>query len=192
LQGIKIHFREFLCALCAKRGKLLGMPGTPVLRGAGYLMPVRYNKNMPTSQIQIVMPSHVNGTNRLFGGQLMAWIDVAAAVEARRHTKKQVITVAVDNLTFLGPAFLDEIVRLDAQVTWTGNTSLEVRVDSFVESLTGGERMINRAYLVFVALDGAGRPAAFPPFAPRTDGENEEWSRAEERRKRRLFARKGG
>jgi acyl-CoA hydrolase len=147
---------------------------------------------MPTSQIQIIMPSHVNGMNRLFGGQLVAWIDVAAAVEARRHTKRQVITVAVDNLTFLGPAFLDETVRLDAEVTWTGNTSLEVKVDSFVESLAGGERMINRAYMVFVALDGAGRPASFPPFAPRTEGEKEEWFRAEERRKQRLLARKGG
>ncbi|MDR0584166.1 MAG: acyl-CoA thioesterase [Treponema sp.] len=147
---------------------------------------------MPTSQIQIIMPSHVNGVNRLFGGQLMAWIDVSAAVEARRHTKRQVITAAIDNLTFLGPAFLDETVRLDAQVTWTGNTSLEVRVDSFVESLTGGERRINRAYLVFVALDDAGRPASFPPFTPRTEEQKAEWSQAEERRKHRLLARRAG
>ncbi|MDR2258251.1 MAG: acyl-CoA thioesterase [Treponema sp.] len=146
---------------------------------------------MPTSQIQIIMPSHVNGVNRLFGGQLMAWIDVTAAVEARRHSKRQVITVAVDNLRFLGPAFLDETVRLDAQVTWTGNTSLEVRVDSFVEPLAGGERMINRAHLVFVALDEGGRPVSFPPFAPRTEEEKEEWVRAEERRKQRLLARNG-
>jgi acyl-CoA hydrolase len=147
---------------------------------------------MSASQIQIIMPSHVNGMNRLFGGQLMAWIDVTAAVEARRHTKRQVITVAVDNLTFLGPAFLDETVRLDAQVTWTGNTSLEVRVDSFVESLTGGERMINRAYLVFVALDDTGRPASFPPFVPQKAEEKEEWFRAEERRKQRLLTRRTG
>jgi acyl-CoA hydrolase len=146
---------------------------------------------MATSQIQIIMPSHVNGTNRLFGGQLMAWIDVAAAVEARRHTKRQVITAVVDNLTFLGPAFLDETVRLDAQVTWTGKTSLEIRVDSFVEPLCGGERKINRAHLVFVALDDAGRPASFPPFVPRTEEEKEEWFRAEERRKQRLLARRG-
>jgi acyl-CoA hydrolase len=144
---------------------------------------------MPTSQIQIIMPSHVNGTNRLFGGQLVAWIDVAAAVEARRHTKRQVVTAAVDKLTFLGPAFLDETVRLDAQVTWTGRTSLEVRVDSFVEALAGGERMINRAYLVFVALNDEGFPASFPAFVPRTDEEKAEWAQAEERRKQRLLFR---
>jgi acyl-CoA hydrolase len=145
---------------------------------------------MITSHVQIIMPPHVNGTNRLFGGQLMAWIDITAAVEARRHTRRQVITAAVDNLSFLGPAFLDETVRLDARVTWTGKTSLEVRVDSFVESLAGSERMINQAYLVFVALDDAGKPAFFPPFTPQSEEEREEWAQAEQRRKQRLFLRK--
>ena len=144
---------------------------------------------MITSQVQIVMPSHVNGTNRLFGGQLMAWIDVAAAVEARRHTGRHVTTVEVDKLRFLGPAFLDEIVRLDARVTWTGKTSLEVRVDSFVESLAGNERLINRAYLVFVALDNAGKPTPFPAFVPSTEEERQEWLQAEKRRVLRLAAR---
>jgi acyl-CoA hydrolase len=144
---------------------------------------------MVTSQVQIIMPSHVNGVNRLFGGQLMAWIDITAAVEARRHTRRQVITAAVDNLRFLGPAFLDETVRLDARVTWTGRTSLEVRVDSFVESLAGTERLINRAYLVFVALDGEGRPASFPAFEPSSEEEKREWTRAEKRRERRLAGR---
>jgi acyl-CoA hydrolase len=144
---------------------------------------------MATSQVQIIMPSHVNGVNRLFGGQLMAWIDIAAAVEARRHTRRQVLTVVVDNLRFLGSAFLDETVRLDARVTWTGRTSLEVRVDSVVESLDGAERLINRAYLVFVALDGQGTPASFPPFEPSSEEEKLEWARAEKRRESRLSGR---
>jgi acyl-CoA hydrolase len=144
---------------------------------------------MATSQVQIIMPSHVNGVNRLFGGQLMAWIDIAAAVEARRHTKRQVITATVDNLCFLGPAFLDETVRLDANVTWTGRTSLEVRVHSFVESLDGTGRLINRAYLVFVALDNEGRPVPFSSFEPSSEEEKLEWARAEQRRKSRLAGR---
>jgi len=135
------------------------------------------------------MASHVNGTGRLFGGQLLAWIDVAAAVEARRHTRCQVTTAAVDNLHFLEPAFLDETVRLDARVTWTGRTSLEVRVDSYVESLAGTERLINRAYLVFVALDGEGKPATFPSFKPSTEEEKQEWAQAEKRQAQRLSAR---
>jgi acyl-CoA hydrolase len=135
------------------------------------------------------MPSHVNGMNRLFGGQLMTWIDIVAAVEARRHTRKQVITAMVDNLTFLGAAFLDETIRLDAVVTWTGKTSLEIKVDSFVESLPGNERMINRAYLVFVALDDKGKPAPVPPFEPVTTEEKTIWRNALERRERRLLLR---
>jgi acyl-CoA hydrolase len=141
---------------------------------------------MFTTQVEIVRPSHVNGTGRLFGGQLMAWIDVAAAVEARRHARAQVTTAAVDNLRFLGPAFLDETIRLEARVTWTGKTSLEVRVDSFAESLDGKDRLINQAYLVFVALDGTGRPSPVPPFIPGTEGEQAERARAEERRAARL------
>ena len=136
------------------------------------------------------MPSHVNGTGRLFGGQLMAWIDVTAAGEARRHTLRQVTTVTVDNLRFLGPAFLDETVRLDARVTWTGRTSLEVRVDSFVESLAGTERLINRAYLVFVALDDEGKPASIPSFVPSTEEEKLEWEEAEKRKTERLDRRR--
>ena len=145
---------------------------------------------MVTSQIQIVMPPHVNGTGRLFGGQLLAWIDVTAAVEARRHTHRQVTTAAVDNLRFLGPAFLDETVRLDAMVTWTGRTSIEVRVDSFVESLAGDERPINRAYIVFVALDEKGQPTPVPPFVPSTEEEKQEWEEAEKRQAGRLAARR--
>ena len=141
---------------------------------------------MVSSQVQIVMPPHVNGSGRLFGGQLMAWIDVTASVEARRHTCRQVTTAAVDKLRFLGPAFLDETVRLDARVTWTGSTSLEVRVDSFVESLSGTERHVNRAYLVFVALDSEGKPASFPAFVPSTEEEKTEWEEAEKRRAERL------
>ena len=144
---------------------------------------------MATSQVQIIMPSHVNGANRLFGGQLMAWVDIAAAVEARRHTRTQVITAVTDGFRFLGPAFLDETVRLEARVTWTGRTSLEVRVDSFAESLAGAERRINRAYLVFVALDGEGRPCPVPLFRPETGEERDEWTRAERRRELRLGSR---
>jgi acyl-CoA hydrolase len=146
---------------------------------------------MPISHVQIIMPPHVNGMNRLFGGQLMAWIDITAAVEARRHTGRQVITAVVDNLSFLGPAFLDETVCLEARLTWTGKTSLEVRVESFAESLSGDKRMINRAYLVFVALDDEGKPAPVPPFDPQTAEEREEWNRARERREHRLLSRKG-
>ena len=126
-----------------------------------------------TTTVQIVMPQHCNGYKipRLFGGQMMAWIDVVGAVAARRYTGKAVTTVCIDNLSFLKPAYLNDTVVQEAVVTWTGRTSLEVRVDSMVERLDRSRELINRAYVVFVALDHDDKPAPVPPFTPETEEE---------------------
>ena len=141
-----------------------------------------------TTSVQIVLPQHCNGYERprLFGGQIMAWIDVVGAVAARRYTHSAVTTVCVDNLNFLNPAYLNDTVVQEAIVTWTGRTSLEVRVDSYVERLDGSRERVNRAYLVFVALDENDRPIPVPPFKPETDAEQREYEAAEERRRIRL------
>ena len=141
-----------------------------------------------TTTVQIVMPQHCNGYSRprLFGGQIMAWIDVVGAVAARRYTQKAVTTVCIDNLTFLKPAYLNDTVVQEAYVTWTGHTSLEVRVDSLVERLDGSREMINRAYVVFVALDEEDKPTSVPPFHPETEEEWREFQGAELRRSMRL------
>ncbi|MBR7041080.1 MAG: acyl-CoA thioesterase [Clostridia bacterium] len=141
-----------------------------------------------TTSVQIVLPQHCNGYKkpRLFGGQLMAWIDIIGAVAARRYTQKAVTTVCVDNLNFLNPAYLNDTVVLEAKVTWTGHTSLEVRVDSYVEQLDGVRKRVNQAYLVFVALDDDDKPALVPPFTPETDEEKLEYDRALRRREIRM------
>ena len=145
-----------------------------------------------TTSVQIVLPQHCNGYSkpRLFGGQIMAWIDIVGAVAARRYTHSAVTTVCVDNLTFINPAFLNDTVVQEAVVTWTGRTSLEVRVDSFVEKLDGGRDPVNRAYVVYVALDENDQPRAVPPFTPRTGDEKREYDAAVRRREIRLG--KGG
>ena len=141
-----------------------------------------------TTAVQIVMPQHCNGyaKPRLFGGQIMAWIDVVGAVAARRYTGHAVTTVCIDNLNFLKPAYLNDTVVQEATVTWTGRTSLEVRVDSMVERLDGTRELINRAYLVFVAIDENEKPIPVPPFIPETLEEKKEYAAAETRRKNRL------
>ncbi len=141
-----------------------------------------------TTSVQIVLSQHCNGYSkpRLFGGQIMAWIDVVGAVAARRYTHSAVTTVCVDNLNFLNPAYLNDTVVQEAVVTWTGRTSLEVRVDSYVERLDGSRERVNRAYLVFVALDDQDNPRPVPPFTPETDAEKREYAAAEERRRIRL------
>ena len=141
-----------------------------------------------TTTVQIVMPQHCNGYSkpRLFGGQIMAWIDVIGAVAARRYTQRAVTTVCIDNLTFLKPAYLNDTVVQEAAVTWTGRTSLEVRVDSMGERLDGSRELINRAYAVFVALDDEDKPTAIPMLTPETDEEKQEFAAAEQRRQIRL------
>lgn len=140
-----------------------------------------------TTSVQIVMPQHCNGyaKPRLFGGQIMAWIDVVGAVAARRYSQKAVTTVCIDHLTFLKPAYLNDTVVQEAFVTWTGRTSMEVRVDSMVERLDGSRELINRAYAVFVALDDDDRPSPVPSFVPETAEEISEYKDAEIRKKQR-------
>ena len=140
-----------------------------------------------TTAVQIVMPQHCNGyaRPRLVGGPIMAWIDVTGAVAARRYTQRAVTTVCIDNLVFLKPAYLNDTVVLEASVTWTGRTSLEVKVDSLVERLDGSRELINRAYAVFVALDENDQPSSVPPFIPGTEEEKKEFEAAVIRKKRR-------
>ncbi|MDF2587795.1 MAG: thioesterase superfamily protein [Anaerocolumna sp.] len=143
-----------------------------------------------TEQIQILMPQHINGAGRLFGGKLMEWIDVVAGVVARRHSGCDVITAAVDNLRFKEGAYKNDTLVLIGRITYVGNTSMEVRVDTYVEALSGMRKAINRAYLVMVALDTEGNPTRVPRLIIESESEKAEWEggckRTELRRLRRL------
>ena len=127
-----------------------------------------------TVQTQIVLNEHINGAGRLFGGRLMDWIDIVAGVAARRHSGRNVTTASVDTLSFKAPAYLNDTVSIEGVVTCTGRTSMEVRVDTYVEALDGQRSMINRAYLVLVALDAQGHPTPVPPLLAETDEERAE------------------
>ncbi|MEG0692908.1 MAG: acyl-CoA thioesterase [Oscillospiraceae bacterium] len=127
------------------------------------LAPKRVSDSL-TEQIQILMPEHINGYKRLFGGKLMEWIDVVGAVVARRHSGCNVTTACVDNLIFKAAAYVNSTIVLKGCMTYVGRTSMEVRVDTFVEKLSGEQKMINTAYLVLVALDDNDRPTSVPPL----------------------------
>ena len=138
-----------------------------------------------TEQVQILMQGTLNGYNRLFGGKLMEWIDVVAAVTARRHCGKNVTTAAVDSLVFKFPAMVNDTILLEGHVTYAGRTSMEVCVTTYVEELNGFRREINKAYLVLVAIDADGKPTLVPPVIPETEEEKREYADAMERRKNR-------
>ena len=135
-----------------------------------------------TEQIQILMPEHINGYSRLFGGKLMEWIDVVAGVVARRHSGREVTTAAIDNRQFKAAAHINSTVVLIGRITYVGRTSMEVRVDAFVEELDGRRQMINRAYLVMVALDEHEQPTPVPPLILESEEDRTEWEAGVRRR----------
>lgn len=146
-----------------------------------------------TEQVHIVMPSHISGTNRLFGGQLLAWIDEVSAVTARRHSEHNVITAAIDNLQFKSPVYINNILVLIGRITYVGTTSMEVRVDTYVEDhLTGTRKVVNRAYLVMVALDDNDKPTEVPRLIVETESERAEWEAGIKRYNLRKERRKEG
>ena len=134
-----------------------------------------------TEQVQIIMPGDTNGYGRLFGGRLVEWIDVVAAVTARRHSGREVTTVSIDNLHFKAPAYANETIVLIGRVTYVGRTSIEVRVDTYAEKLRGERGMINRAYVVMVALDAYEKPAPVPTLLLENDEQRAEWAAGEKR-----------
>ncbi len=142
-----------------------------------------------TEHTQIVMNSHINGSGRLFGGQLLEWIDVVAGVVGRRHSGLNAVTVAIDNLQFKAGAHRNDIVVLIGKITYVGTSSMEVRVDTYVEDKDGIRKPINRAYVVMVAIDDNDQPVAVPRLRLETESERAEWEgglkRAQLRKQRR-------
>ena len=144
-----------------------------------------------TAQVHLVQPADLNGGGRFFGGNLMKMIDEVAAVVAMRHTGlKTVTTAAVDSLVFKSAAYVNDLVIFRGYLTYTGRTSMEVRVDTYVERSDGLRYPINRAYLVLVALDEQNKPTEVPPLILENDIQEEEFRLAEERREQRKRCRR--
>ena len=125
--------------------------------------------------VHIVRPNHLNAAGRLFGGVLMQWIDEVAGVVGKRHTHKNVTTASVDNLRFLRGAYQRDVIVIIGKVTYVGNTSMEVKVDSYVEDIDGVKTPINHAFFTMVALDDNDKPTPVPRLELETEEEREEW-----------------
>lgn len=145
-----------------------------------------------TEQVYIVRSSHINGYGRLFGGQLLQWIDELAGIVCRRHSGMGVTTAAIDNLNFEDAAYQNDMVVLVGKLTYVGRTSMEVRVDTFIEDRQGKRKCINRAYMVMVAIDQEGKPVPVPSLIVETDEEKLEWQKGEKRYQLRKTRRQEG
>lgn len=138
-----------------------------------------------TQQQYLIRPEYINHYGRLFGGHLLKWIDEVAGIVAIRHSGAIVTTAAIDNLQFRAPAYAGEMVVLQGMVTYVGRSSMEIRVDTFTESLDGTRKMINRAYIDMVAIDSEGQPIEVPALIPETPEQEAEFQAAAERKAQR-------
>ncbi len=155
------------------------------------MRPTKSIEDSRTEQVHFLRYEDINGEGRLFGGKLVAWIDEVGGITARRHTQMKVTTAAIDHLQFKHPAFLNQLVVVTGHVTYVGKSSVEVRVDTYLEELNGTRRPMNRAYVTMVALDENDHPAPIPfDIAIESEGAKGEWEsalkRVELRKQRRL------
>ena len=140
-----------------------------------------------THHEHLVRPQHTNALGKLFGGELVSWIDICAASCAMRHAKKTVVTASIDAMHFFAPIPMGWLVTLDASVNYAGRTSCEVGVRVMaLHPITDEAHHTASAYLTFVALDSHGRPTPMPPVRPETEREKARYAAAQVRREARL------
>jgi len=138
----------------------------------------------------LMQPADANYLGNIHGGIIMKLIDEAAGACAFRFCRTNIVTAAIDRIDFHHPVQIGNLVRLLANVNFTGRTSVEVGVRVEAEDLrTGMVTHTNSAYLVFVALSGSGRPMPVPRLTPQTDEQRLWFEKAAERRRKRLAER---
>jgi uncharacterized protein (TIGR00369 family) len=136
---------------------------------------------------QLMHPEHANLLGNVHGGWIMKLVDEAGALTCMRHAQRKAVTVAIDSMTFREPIKIGDLVILNAEVTYTGRTSLEATVEVMAENpITGEQTHTNTAYLVYVALDDEGRPTSIPALLAETEEDRQKMEQAQERQQRRL------
>lgn len=146
--------------------------------------PVRESK---AEYSEFALPNDANPLGNLLGGKVMHLVDLAGAISAIRHARRQVVTASIDSMRFLHPIHIGQVIRLLSSVNRVFHTSLEVGVKVLVEDLlTGQIKHTSSAYLTFVAIDEAGNRVPLPPVIPETEEEIRRYEEAGHRREYRL------
>lgn len=138
-----------------------------------------------TEQSHLLFPRSLNANGRLFGGQLLEWIDETAGIVAKRHAECNVVTVAIDNMHFKEGATEADTIYMKGYLTYVGRSSMEVRIDTYAEKLDGTRRMINRAYFVMVGTDAHQKPIQVPGLIVEGVNQQIEWETAKRRQELR-------
>lgn len=141
-----------------------------------------------TVNTEVVMPNDTNHLGNLFGGKLLQWMDITAAISAQRHCKRVVVTANVNHVSFDNAIKQNSVVTLEAKVSRAFTSSMEVYIDVYVENPVTGERTkSNEAIFTFVAVDQNGAPLHVPPLTPETETEKKRYDGALRRRQLSLI-----
>jgi len=140
-----------------------------------------------TEMTEIVLPQHANALGTAFGGTVMSWVDICAAIVAQRHTGRISVTAAIDDLHFRAPIRVGDIVRLTGRLNAVFRTSLEVEVIVEIENAaTRARTLCADAKLTFVNVDAAGKPLPVPPLLLETPEDERRSTEAHARREARI------
>ena len=151
-------------------------------------MKKKFARESFTVMNELVLPNDTNTLNNLMGGRLLHLMDIAAAIAGQRHTNRIVVTESVDSVSFKHPIRLGDLVIIEAKVTRSFNSSLEIRLDVWAENIPAGTRIkSNEAYYTFVAVDQSGKPIPVPDVVPETEEEKKLYESALRRRQLRLI-----
>ncbi len=132
-----------------------------------------------TIMTDLVLPGETNPLNNLFGGELLARMDRAASISARRHSRRITVTASVNHVAFNHAVPLGSVVTVEASVSRAFKTSMEIFIDVWIEDrFTGDRTKANEAIYTFVAVDDTGKPTEVPPLSPETDLEKERYAAA--------------
>ncbi|MCF1420965.1 acyl-CoA thioesterase [Mangrovimonas futianensis] len=142
-------------------------------------MQMKTPEQSKTTMTDLVLPSETNPLNNLFGGELLARMDRAASIAARRHSRRIVVTASVNHVAFNRAVPLGSVVTVEAKVSRAFKTSMEVFIDVWIEDRESGNRTkANEAIYTFVAVDEIGKPVPIPEITPETDLEKERYAAA--------------
>ncbi|PTX60379.1 acyl-CoA hydrolase [Kordia periserrulae] len=146
-------------------------------------MEAKNPKSSKTIMTDLVLPSETNPLNNLFGGELLARMDRAASIAARRHSRRIVVTASVNHVAFNRSIPVGSVVTVEATISRAFTSSMEIYIDVWIEDRESGLRdKANEAIYTFVAVDDTGRPVRIPELIPETDLEKERFEGALRRR----------
>ncbi|MHA1519878.1 MAG: acyl-CoA thioesterase [Promethearchaeota archaeon] len=152
-----------------------------------------HSKSKSQSQVQIaqlMMPEHANPAGNVHGGTIMKIIDNAALIAAMRHTHQNCVTASVDQIDFISPVYVGNLVLANASINFVAKHSMEIGVRIEAECLrTGVHTHVASAYLTFVALDDHDKPMEIPPIHPITEKDHSRYLAAQKRREIRIASR---